>query len=263
MRYAVLGSFLLAAQLLPAAADKLTDEDRLEIIRGLTAEYATAKVTLPRSKKALEFQSKGTYDKASWAEASRDLGPAARVGDIVQITKVTIEDDKILLEINHGAKRSKRHWLDNVEVGMGDTMGPINANPTQAPGGTYVAVMFDNHIPVVKSSEIKKMLAPILDFDKHSATEHYAETLPEPVKQAIAAKRVIVGMDRDQVLMAVGRPVHKSRETKDGVDLEDWVYGQPPGKITFVTFQGAKVVKVKEDYAGLGGSVVQPTTPVP
>ena len=59
-------------------------------------------------------------------------------------------------------------------------------------------------------------------------------------------------MDRDQVLLAVGHPVHKSRETKDGMELEDWVYGTPPGKITFVTFNGNKVIKVKEAFAGLG-----------
>src|SRR4051794_5133810 len=103
MKY-LLGSFLLFCNLALGAAGKLTDEDRIEIIRGLTAEYATAKVALPRSKKPLPFESKGTYDKAAWTEAARDLGPAARVGDLIQITKVTIGDDKILLEINNGLK---------------------------------------------------------------------------------------------------------------------------------------------------------------
>jgi hypothetical protein len=32
------------------------------------------------------------------------------------------------------------------------------------------------------------------------------------------------------------------------------MYGQAPGKVTFVTFQGNKVVKVKEQYAGLGST---------
>ena len=58
-----------------------------------------------------------------------------------------------------------------------------------------------------------------------------------------------------------GPPAHKSRETKDGIDLEDWVYGTPPGKITFVTFKGDKVMKVKEAYAGLGTQVQN--SPVP
>ena len=64
----------------------------------------------------------------------------------------------------------------------------------------------------------------------------------------------------DQVLLAVGRPVHKSRETKEGLELEDWVYGKAPGRITFVTFNGNKVIKVKESYAGLGTEAA-PTLP--
>jgi hypothetical protein len=40
------------------------------------------------------------------------------------------------------------------------------------------------------------------------------------------------------------------------VDTEDWIFGAPPGKITFVTFTGSKVVKVKEQYAGLGSDTV-------
>ena len=61
----------------------------------------------------------------------------------------------------------------------------------------------------------------------------------------------------------MGRPVRKTRETKDGVDLRRLDLWQAPGKITFVTFAGAKVVKVKESYAGLGGSTADPVTPVP
>jgi hypothetical protein len=65
-------------------------------------------------------------------------------------------------------------------------------------------------------------------------------------------------MNREQVVMALGRPAHKSRETKDGIEEEDWVYGTPPGRITFVTFSGDKVIKVKESYAGLGTQVADP-----
>jgi hypothetical protein len=62
-------------------------------------------------------------------------------------------------------------------------------------------------------------------------------------------------MDHEQVRMTLGQPEHKSRETKDGFEVEDWVYGIPPGKITFVTFSGDKVIKVKDSYAGLGNQV--------
>ncbi len=101
------------------------------------------------------------------------------------------------------------------------------------------------------------MLLPVLDFEKSSVTENYVDTLPEPIKEAVKAKKAIEGMNRDQVLLAVGRPVRKTRESKEGTDYEDWIYGEPPGRVTFVTFTGDKVVKVKETYAGLGGSVAE------
>src|SRR5688572_12228004 len=98
-------------------AEKLTSDQRIEILRGLTAEYATAKTYLPKSKKPLEYKSTGEFDKAEWQEAGKQLGPAARPGDLVQITKVQVDDDRIILEINGGAK-GKRKWYENVEVGM-------------------------------------------------------------------------------------------------------------------------------------------------
>lgn len=243
------------------AADKLTEDDRVEILRGLMAEYATVKSYLPRSKKPLEFHSNGTWDKQKWEAQGRELGPAARVGDLVQITRVGIENDKILLEINNGMKKGG-HWYDHVEVGMGGRTQPVNTNQNSAaPGGTYIAVLFDKPIATLKAADLKKMLAPVLDFEKHSATENFVEKLPEPVQKAIKANKAIEGMDREQVLLALGKPRHKERNIKDGEEMEDWIYGDPPGKITFVTFKGSKVAKVKEAYADLGGSTAPPLPP--
>lgn len=245
-----------------ASDKKLTEDDRVELLRGLMAEYATVKSYLPRSKKPLAFNSNGTWDKQKWEEQGRELGPAARVGDLVQITRVGIEDDKILLEINGGLKKKGGHWYDHIEVGMGNRTSPIGGNQnTNAPGGTYIAVLFDKHVPPIKSADLKKMLTPVLDFEKHSATENYVEKLPEPVQKAIKENRAIEGMDREQVVLAMGKPRHKERDVKEGAEIEDWIYGLPPGKITFVTFNGSKVVKVKEAYADMGGSTAAPLPP--
>jgi hypothetical protein len=243
-----------------SAPDKLTLEDRIEISRGLTAEYATSKVVIPRSKKALVFNSDGTWDKSAWLDANKQFGPAARVGDLIQITRLEIVGDKIVFEINHGPKGSK-HWYDRVEVGMGNNTGPVTQGDSNAPSGTSIALHFDKQVPPLKASEIKKMLAPILDFDKHSATENYVEALPPEIKQAIEEKKAIENMDREQVMLALGRPRSKTRETKDGYDQEDWIYGEPPGKITFVTFRGNKVYKVRDNYAGMGGSTAPKVNP--
>jgi len=238
--------------------DKLTYDERVELVRGLTAEFATARQYLPRSKKPLDFESTGAYDKKQWESIAKDMGPAARAGDQVQITKVTLEEDKILLEINGGLK-SGRHWYDRVQVGMGTTTAPVGSGEVHPTTGTVIALLYHKPLASLTSADVKKTLAPLFDFEKHSATQLYTDSLPPEIKKAIKDKRVLEGMERDQVLMAVGHPGHKSRETNaDGVEIEDWVYGTPPGKITFVTFSGNKVIKVKEEYAGLGSEAAGP-----
>ena len=245
----------------PLAAEnrKLTFEERVEMVRGLMAEYATAKTFLPRSKKPLLFESNGTYDKQQWEAAGRRFGPAARTGDLVQITRVIIEDDKILFEINGGVKGKR--WYERIEVGVGSQTGPIAAQNSNAPGGTKLALLFHKPVPPMKVADLKKILAPVLDFEKRSATENYMDSLPPETQKAIKEKKAIEGMDKEQVLLALGRPRHKSREFKDGMELEDWVYGYPPGRIIFVTFNANKVIRVKEAYAGLGGEVREPLPP--
>jgi hypothetical protein len=165
-----------------------------------------------------------------------------------------------VLQINGGYKGGKK-WYQGVQLsgGMGGAQVPLNqGNDSNAPGGTSIAVLFHKPLEPIKALEVKKMLAPVLDFEKRSATQLYSESLPPETQKAIKEKRVLVGMDRDQVIMAMGRPQHKSRETMDGLELEDWVFGSAPGKITFVTFNGEKVIKVKDSYAGLGTQVDEP-----
>lgn len=242
-------------------APKLTDEEKIELLRGLTAEYGTVKTYLPRSKKALEVNSDSTWDKAEWSEAGREYGPVARTGDLVQVTKVEIEKDKIVLQINDGLN-VKGKWYERIEggAGSGNRTVPLSRNTTRS-AGTTIAVVWPGRVPPVTTADVKKILQPVLDFEKRSATENYFDSLPPEIQEAIKAKRAEVGMDRDQVVMALGRPRDRLRESEDGVETEDWIYGHPPGKITFVTFANGKVIKVKDAYAGLGGSTAPPLPP--
>src|SRR5512140_1005314 len=138
---------LLAAlplvQPLGAEDHKLTADERIELIRGLTAESATAKTFLPRSKKPLDVDSQGSFDKALWNEIGKANGPAARAGDLVKITKVTLEDKRILLEIN-GGMRAGPKWYERIEVGTGSRTSPIGSGSSSsaAPSGTSLALVF-------------------------------------------------------------------------------------------------------------------------
>jgi hypothetical protein len=257
--FAILALIAVAGGNAPARAEKLTFEDRVELTRGLMAEYGTSKLLLPRSKKALEVNApEGTFDKKQWAAIAKESGPAARAGDMVQITKVEIEDDKLVLQINGGYNGGKK-WYSGIQVSAnGNAPTPIGRNDTNAPAGTSIALLFGKPLEPIKASAVKKMLAGVIEFEKRTVTEVYTETLPPEQQKAIREKRAIEGMNHEQVILAMGKPMHKSRETKDGLDLEDWVYGRAPGKITFVTFKGDKVIKVKESYAGLGSQVQDP-----
>lgn len=242
----------------PLRADKLSFDEKMEIERGLNAEFATARIIIPRAKHALVFHSDGQFDHSAWDKALQEQGPAARVGDEIQITRVLIESNKILLELNGGTHAG--HWYDHVQVGMGNNTSPVSTNQSAgAANGSHIALVFPGSVPSLKAAEIRQMLAPLLDFEKHSAAEQYSEKLPEPIKKAIKEQRALEGMDRDQVLLALGKPHNKSRETNtEGDEIEDWIYGDPPGKVTFVRFSEGIVVRVQESYANIGGSTAPP-----
>src|ERR1035437_5914991 len=150
--YAVIAILTFAPGLWPAG-NKLTWEDRVELTRGLTAEYATVKALLPRSSKALEFDAKNGYDKNQWTAIARESGPAARNGDLVQITKVEIGDDKLVLQINGGDKGG-RNWDQGGKMGVGGGRAPVpTKNDSTARGGTSIAILSQKPLEPIKASE--------------------------------------------------------------------------------------------------------------
>jgi hypothetical protein len=233
-------------------ADKLTEDEKIALVRDLSSEYAKSKATLPCSSSPLEYNADGTWNIKQWQAAQLAKGTAARAGDQIQITKVTLRGDSLLIEINGGLRNGKK-FMDHVSIGVGAPVPVTNGQSGLVKAGTTIELKFPRPMESLSPDDVKRLLLPLMEFDKRSATKLYSETLPPAMQHAIAEKRALEGMTREEVLMAMGHPVHKYRETtKAGVDTEDWIYGAAPGKITFVTFGGAKVIKVKEEYAGLG-----------
>jgi len=90
------------------------------------------------------------------------------------------------------------------------------------------------------------MLAPLFDFNALTTQEAYEKTLPPKVQEAIKNHQVLVGMDKDMVVYAKGRPPQKIRE-KDaqGREYEEWIYGTPPEEVDFVRFEGGLVARLE------------------
>ena len=109
-----------------AAKEKITDQQRAYLIREMTAEHGTAKMVIPRSKKALALRPAGGYDEDQWLDAIDENGPAARVGDLVEITKVEFKGNRLVIELNHGIKGGRKWWHRVQVSGTQKATGPRN-----------------------------------------------------------------------------------------------------------------------------------------
>lgn len=239
--------FLSASFLMAGDRDLITPETRVNLIRTLGSEFVSLKVPLPINKLGLTINSKGEFDWKKNEEESIRAGQFIAPGITVQVTNVTFTDDRITFEINGGGRKKKKRFLERIQVGAGGGTRPL-ANPTiQAPPqGSYVSIKFEKAVPDLSPDQVKEILLPVLDFSKKSATKTFIEAVPDEFKEAVKNKQAAVGMDKELVLATLGRPLKRVREKKGELETEDWIYGEKPHKVTFVTFLSGKVISVKE-----------------
>jgi hypothetical protein len=181
--------------------------------------------------------------------AVASAGSAINPGDHAQITDLEFKDKEIVVDINGGG-HGKTRLRDRIhlEVGGVPTMTTTPDTPVNTNAGATVYLDFDKPLPDMTPDDLEQYLAGILDFSKkHSAAVQWVESLPPEIQQAIQDKQPVVGMDHEMVLAAMGRPDRKVREkSADGNEIEDWIYGKPPEKTIFVSFEGDKVTQVHQ-----------------
>jgi len=225
--------------------EQLTPERRINLIRGLVKEVAVAKVTLPRGKRGIRVNEQGQLDEERARAEIQANGVAIRPGMPVEITQIRFRSNQILLDINGGGKRGKK-WYQRIQISVGARTAPAAQDTTPVVAqGSYIALVFPNHLPDLTVAEVKQLLGQVLDFERRSPTVLYKPELPPEIREAIKNHQVIVGMDRDAVLSSKGRPDRRVREVRDGVEREEWIYGLPPN-VLFVTFDGDTVVSVRQ-----------------
>lgn len=242
----------------PAPAAKasngpLEEQSKLSLIRYVSGEFAKARISLPAGKQGFEVPVGKPLDTAELDRAVATHGAAVHDGDSVQITGLTFRQRVIVVDINGGG-RGKKSWRDRLQISVGGVPSVQTTSAQSGPAGfqpgmgSTLLLDFGKNVPDLTPDDLKQLLAPFLDFSKErSASVQWFDTLPPEMKAAIKERRPVIGMDREMVVAAVGKPGRKVRERdSDGKDTEDWIYGTPPDKTVFVHFTGDRVTRIEE-----------------
>jgi hypothetical protein len=235
----------------------LTEPSKLALIRFVSGEFAKVRKPIPGGKEGFILYTDKPLNQEYLDRAVSTRGAAVNSGDNAQITKLEFKEHTIIVDINGGG-RPRKSWRDRIQVSMGgpsqvpqstttttQEQGPAGFQP--GAGGTLY-LQFPKDIPDLSPDDLKNLLSPFLDFAKErSAAVHWIDTLPPETKKAITERRPILGMDKEEVVAAIGKPDRKVRERDaEGYDTEDWIYGHPPAKTVFVHFRGDKVSSIKQ-----------------
>ena len=236
----------------------LQEQTKLDLIRYVSGEFAKATRNLPAGKEGFLHHVDKPLSQELLERAVATHGAAVHIGDSTQITKLEFRDHSIVVDVNGGG-RGKKRWRDHIQIGMGGSIPTArtttttpdqeNGPPGMQPGmGSTIFLEFTKAVPDLTPEELKQILSPFLDFAKQrSASVQWVDTLPPEMKKAIQERRPSVGMDREEVVAAIGKPEHKVRERdSDGNEIEDWIYGQPPSKTIFIRFMGERVTSIKQ-----------------
>jgi hypothetical protein len=242
-----------------AKSDKATDkkkdeplqpESRLALVRFVDSELVRVVQPLPAGKNGFHLKAGVPLDEKQLRMALGSAGSAINPGDRAQISSLEFREREIVVDINGGG-RGKKRLRDRIHLEVGGVPSITESNPdtsVNTNAGATVYLDFDKPVPDMTPDELKQYLSEVLDFSKqHSAAVQWMDTLPADIQKAIQDRRPAVGMDREMVVAALGRPDRKVREkTADGSETEDWIYGQPPAKTIFVKFEGDKVTQVEQ-----------------
>jgi len=225
---------------------RISTQTRMDLVRAFNAELVYIRSPFPMGNKGLALKDgKLSPGGDELRQMIATWGPAVKPGDQARISEILIKDDRIHFEINGGPVK-KQKWYQHISVGgNGGVTSIAPSDPNANPHGSYVDLVFDHYVPNLSPQLLKDLLRPVFDFNAKSAVEAYLETVPPKVKEAIKNHHVLVGMNREMVIYATGRPPKKVREWDGETEYEDWIYGEPPQDVDFVRLVGDEVLRVE------------------
>jgi hypothetical protein len=235
------------AEPIPANAPHISKQTRYEIIRDFEMQLVYSRTAFPMGTKGLVLRNGATTPNGQDLQQLLALwGPSIKPGDPAQISFVQIKDNHIHFDLNGGAIHRKK-WYQKVQIsGANGTPVPLSKDQeVNNPHGSYLDIYFDKYVPEMSAAQLRQLLVPVLDFNARNKEEAYLDTVPPKVKQAIQAHHVLVGMNTEMVVHAVGKPPKKVRERDGDSEYEDWIYGQPPQDVDFVRIIADEVVRIE------------------
>lgn len=226
---------------------QISKQTRIDLVRAFDSELVYIRTPFPMGKQGLQLKDGVLSPNGQQLQMlMATWGPAVKPGDQARISAIDVKKDRIHFEINGGPIK-KQKWYQRIQVtGAGGGSVPLAPSDSSAnPRGSFVDLVFDRYVPDLSAPELKQLLRPVFDFDAKSPVEAYLETVPPKVKEAIKNHQVLVGMNREMVTYAKGRPPKKIREKDGDTEYEDWIYGEPPQDVDFVRLVGDEVVRVE------------------
>jgi hypothetical protein len=224
----------------------LTTRTREELIRIFQSEQAFAVRPLPLGTRGLALHANGPLSPSGSAYVAEleKYGISSKPGDRLLISKFDIKPDRIIFEFNGGPEKH-HHILQHIQVGGGYNTVPLAQDDGQTPVGSRFTLLFAKYVPEMNGAELRGLIAPILDFSLKTPVQAFADTLPPKLKSAVLNHEVLVGMNREMVIRAVGMPDQKVREMDGQMPFEEWIYGVPPHEVQFVRFNGNRVIRLE------------------
>jgi hypothetical protein len=223
----------------------LTGHNREDLIRFLQAEQGFAMRPLPITTITLHANGPMSPSGSDYVNAIREKGLCVKAGERVVLTDIKIEKDRIQLDFNGGPEH-KHKWLRHIEIGMDPNMTtPVVQDNGQAPSGSRILLVFPHDVPDMTGMQVEALVKPIVDFSLKNPVQAYADTLPPALRKSIMDHQVLVGMNQDMVIAALGQPRTKVREHEGQMPFEEWIYGEPPDPVQFVRINGNRVIRIE------------------
>ena len=235
-----------------ANAPRMSKQTRYEIIKDFETQIVYSRTAFPMGARGLNLREGVVSPQGQELQQLLAIwGPSIKPGDPAHISYVRIKDDHIHFDLNGGPVHRKK-WYQHIQVsGANGTPVPLsNDQSTDNPHGSYLDVYFEKYVPEMSAAQLRELLLPVLDFKARSKEEAYLDTVPPKAKEAIKAHHVLVGMNTEMVIHAVGKPPKKVRERDGDTDYEEWIYGQAPQDVDFVRIIGDEVVRVETMKVG-------------